>query len=139
MVTTARGDAQTAWKELSEQANSDRRRERRINRASPIELYGFNSAGHYFTERSVTVNVSRSGCQFRLKNQLNERPVLAIRVSPPEGTRALPQRPALFLVSWVKQAGERWAVGASILQPENIWPIALPDDPGLKQGSPDAA
>jgi len=73
------------------------------------------------------VNVSKSGCQFRLKNQLNTRTVVAIRVTPPEGTQSIPQKPALFLISWVKRTGAKWAVGASILQPENIWPIAVPD------------
>lgn len=133
MVATTKVHSRTAWKELSEEANTDRRRERRINLAFPIELFGFNSANHYFTERSVTVNVSKRGCQFRLKNQIDERTVVAIRVTPPEGSQALPQKPALFLVSWVKRAGEKWAVGASTLQPESIWPIAVPEKAAAKQ------
>ena len=127
MVTTSKIQSQTGWKELSEEANADRRREKRINLTFSIELFGFNSANHYFTERSVTINVSKSGCQFRLKNQLNEKTVVAIRVAPPEGSQALPQKPVLFLISWVKQAGDKWAVGATTLQPENIWPIAVPE------------
>ena len=135
MAATTKAHSHIAWKELSEEANGDRRRERRINLGFPIELFGFDSANHYFTERSVTVNVSKSGCQFRLKTRVNERTVVAIRVTPPEGAKVIPQKPALFLVSWVNRAGEKWAVGASTLQAENIWPIDVPD----KSAPPDAA
>jgi hypothetical protein len=135
MVTPSKVQGQTAWKELSEEANADRRREKRINLAFPIELFGFNSDSHYFTERSVTVNVSRSGCQFRLKNQLDEKTVVAIRLTPPENIRSNQAKPTLFLISWVKRAGDKWAVGASTLQPEDIWPIAVPDKVAAKQES----
>jgi hypothetical protein len=133
MGTSTKVPGQTPWKELSEEANTDRRREKRINLAFSIELFGFDSANHYFTERSVTVNVSKSGCQFRLKNQVNSGTVVAIRVMPPESTHSIPQKPVLFLISWVKQAGDKWAVGASLLQPENIWPIAVPDQPAANR------
>jgi hypothetical protein len=135
MAPSTKVHSQTAWKELSEEASRDRRRERRINLAFPIELFGFDSANHYFTERSVTVNVSKSGCQFRLRTRVNERTVVAIRVTPPEGVKVIPPKPALFLISWVKRAGDKWAVGASTLQPENIWPIDVPEKPAR----PDAA
>ncbi len=127
MVTTGKVDGHSSWKELSAEANADRRKERRINLAFPIELFGFDSSSQYFTERTITVNVSRSGCQFRLKNQIDVRTVVAIRVTAPEGTEALPQKPALFLIAWVKRAGDKWAVGAAALQQESIWPIAVPD------------
>jgi len=135
MRTTTKVPGQTPWKELSEEANADRRREKRINLAFSIELFGFDSANHYFTERSVTINVSKSGCQFLLKNQLTSRTVVAIRVTPPEGTQAIPQKPVLFFIAWVKPAGDKWAVGASLLQPENIWPIAVPDLPAAKRNA----
>lgn len=129
MGTTAKEDRRTAWKEWSEEAKADRRRETRINLAFPIELFGFDSANHYFTERAVTVNVSRSGCQLCLRHQVNEKTVVAIRLIQPEGAQAIQQKPVLFLISWVKRAGEKWAVGALTLQSENIWPIAVPNKP----------
>lgn len=129
MATTTKAHNPTAWNELSEEANSDRRRERRINLGIPIELFGFDSANQYFTERSVTINISKSGCQFPLKTRVNEKTVVAIRVTLPARAKQVPQRPALFLISWVRRAGEKWAVGAANLQTENIWPIALPDEP----------
>jgi PilZ domain len=135
MATTTKAHNDTAWKELSEEAHSDRRRERRINLGFPIELFGFDSANHYFTERSVTINVSKSGCQFRLNTRVNEKTVVAIRVTLPERAKTVPQRPALFLISWVRRAGEKWSVGAASLQTESIWPIAMPDDPTSPQAA----
>jgi hypothetical protein len=129
MATSSKVRSQTSWKELSEAAKTDRRREKRFNLAFSIELFGFDSANQYFTERTTTVNVSKSGCQFCLKHQLNERTVVAIRLTPPEGTNAIPRKPVLFLISWVQRAGDLWALGASTLQPENIRPIDVPDTP----------
>ena len=139
MVTTSKIQSRTAWNELSAEANADRRREKRINLAFSIELFGFDSSNHYFTERSVTVNVSKSGCQFRLKHPIEARTVVAIRVTHPEGSKAIPRKPALFLISWVERAGDKWAVGAATLQPESIWPIEVPDKPAARQDDAERA
>ena len=100
--------------------------------AFPVELFGFTITKRYFTERGVTVNVSKGGCQLRLKNQVEVRSVLAIRIAHPEKSAELPQKPMLFLVSWVQRAGDKWAVGLLALQPETIWPVVLPEKPAAE-------
>ena len=127
MSTASKAPNEAPWEELSKDANRDRRRERRINLAFPVELFGFTITKRYFTERGVTVNVSKGGCQLRLKNQVEARSVLAIRVAHPESSTELPQKPMLFMVSWVQRAGDKWAVGLLALQPETIWPVVLPE------------
>src|ERR1700687_1550157 len=78
MATTSKVADFAPWEPLSEDVNSDRRREKRKNLAFSVELFGFNIANDYFTERGVTVNVSPAGCQLRLKNQVDVKSVLAL-------------------------------------------------------------
>ncbi len=127
MAVRAKVPSNTPWEELSQEASGDRRRERRLNLSYPIEIFGFDAANHYFTEHSVTENVSHGGCLFRLKTQVNPKTVLAIRVVSRETKQPQGYKPILFLVAWVKKEGNGWAVGASKLQPENLWQIAVPE------------
>ena len=122
MATTSKVADFAPWEPLSEDVNSDRRREKRKNLAFSVELFGFNIANDYFTERGVTVNVSPAGCQLRLKNQVEVKSVVALRVAAPERCPAPAQNPTLFLVCWVKRMGENWAAGAQALQQFVIWP-----------------
>jgi hypothetical protein len=128
-LTNPNPRAGSPWQELSEEARRDRRNERRVNLAFPIEIFGFDIANHYFTERSVTSNVSQGGCGFELKTEVDPRTVVAIRLVSRDGGQPFPHRPVLFLVSWVKEEKKGcWAVGASKLQPEKLWQIAIPEN-----------
>jgi hypothetical protein len=127
-VTNPKTHASSPWAELSEEAQRDRRTERRVNLSFPIEIFGFDKSNHYFTERSVTINVSQGGCGFEIKTPVAARTVVAIRLVSRRGGQPFPHRPVLFVISWVKKMEkDRWAVGASKLQPENLWQIAIPE------------
>ena len=115
----------TSWDELTEEAQRDRRREPRLKLPYPVEVYGFDRAGHYFSERTVTLNVSPGGCMLDLKHQPEEQGVLAIRRTARDGTRMPEQKPMLFVVCWTQRLGRRWAVGVSKLQSGDFWGLSM--------------
>jgi PilZ domain len=123
---TTESQAQASeWEELTAQAQRDRRQEPRLKLPYPIEVYGFDRAGHYFSERTVTLNVSPSGCMLDIKHQPEEQGVLAIRRMARDGTRIAEHKPMLFLVCWTQRLGRRWAVGASKLQSGDFWGLSM--------------
>ncbi len=114
------------WEELSLEASQDRRRERRIPLAFSIEVSGFDQGGRFFTARTVTTDISESGCRFGLKVQVDRGAVVAMKLVNRESSRAFPERPLLFQVARVSQEGDGWVVGAVKLQPESLWCVAFP-------------
>jgi hypothetical protein len=127
-MTTQSPNAETQtseWEELTAEAQRDRRREPRLKLPYPIEVYGFDRAGHYFSERTVTLNVSTGGCMLDLKHQPEEQGVLAIRRTARDGTRVAEHKPMLFLVCWTQKMARRWAVGASKLQAGDFWGLSV--------------
>ncbi|HVN08451.1 MAG TPA: PilZ domain-containing protein [Patescibacteria group bacterium] len=129
--TTESQTQASPWDELTAEAQRDRRREPRLKLPYPIEVYGFDRAGHYFSERTVTLNVSPGGCMLDLKHHPEERGVLAIRRTARDGTRMAEHKPMLFLVCWTQRLGRRWAVGASKLQTGDFWGLSTPtEQPG---------
>jgi hypothetical protein len=116
------------WDELAQQAQSDRRREPRLKLPFTIEVYGFDRAGHYFMEKTATLNVSAGGCMVELKHHPDSQAVLAIRRVARDGTRSAQHGPVLFVVCWIQKAGRRWTVGASKLQPGDMWGLSMPQE-----------
>jgi hypothetical protein len=115
----------TNWNELSTEASHDRRKEMRILLAFPIEVSGFDTDGKFFTERSVTMDISESGCRFQVKSQIERGGVVALKVLQRNGSGAS-DRPLLFKVARVIRENDRWTLGAVKLQPESIWCVAFP-------------
>jgi PilZ domain len=105
---------------------NDRRQGKRVVIAFPIEISGFDSAGRIFRERSVTSDVSEQGCKFDLLRELKGGDVIAIQLVSPGKDRPEKSPPLLFEVAWVCPSTHGWAVGASKLQPENIWHLIFP-------------
>jgi hypothetical protein len=114
------------WEELSLEASQDRRRERRIPLAFPVEVSGFDQNGRYFSEQTMTTDISESGCRFYLKIRVDRGAMVALKVVSRGGSKALPDRPLLFQVARVTQEGDGWVVGAVKLQPESLWCVAFP-------------
>ena len=125
--------AETNWEELSAEASRDRRREKRIPLVFPIEVSGFDRNGRFFSERTVTADVSENGCRFQLKTQVERGAVLAIKLISRQTNRPQPERPLLFEVARVAEEKNGWILGAAKLQPESLWCIAFPPQ---KQQSP---
>jgi hypothetical protein len=118
------------WDEMMEEAARDRRKEKRVGLNYPIEVFGFDRHGAYFAERTITQNVSPSGCRFEMKPEPDAQGVLAIRVVSREAGQTTAHKPMLFMVCWAQRAGRRWLVGASKLQTEDIWGLAAPRESG---------
>ncbi len=118
--------AETNWEELSAEANQDRRRENRIPLVFHIEVSGFDRCGQFFSERTVTADVSESGCRFQLKTEVERGAVVAIKRASRHANRLQPERPILFKVVRVAEESSGWTLGAWKLQPETLWCIAFP-------------
>ena len=118
--------AETNWEELCAEANGDRRREKRVPLVFPIEVSGFDRRGLFFSERTVTTDVSESGCRFQLKTEVERGAVVAIKVVSRHANRPQPERPLLFKVARVTEESNVWTLGAAKLQPESLWCVAFP-------------
>src|SRR5262249_28584587 len=116
------------WEELTAQAHHDRRREPRLKLPYAIEIYGFDHSGHYFMERTITQNVSGGGCMVELRHRPEKGTVIAILRVARDGKRTAEHQPVLFRVCWADKAGRRWTIGASKLQPGDIWGLSMPQD-----------
>jgi len=127
--SSTENQTQTAnWDEMTAEAQRDRRREPRLKLPFAVEVYGFDRSGQYFSERTVTLNVSTSGCMLDLKHEPEEQGVLAIRRVGRDGSRMPGHKPVLFLVCWTQKIGRRWAMGVSKLQSNDIWGLTMPQD-----------
>lgn len=119
--------AKTNWEELSFEASKDRRRESRLSLSFPIEVCGFNRFGRFFTERTITQDISDGGCKFRLRLEIEKEAVLAIRIITRRNGKETDSRPALFQVMWVEKRPEGWILGTMKLQPVTLWPVEFPE------------
>ena len=116
----------TEWSELSYEAGMERRREKRVALAFPIEVSGLTSAGRHFAERTQTISVSASGCAFHLKTELKRGASVAIKVVRRDSNQTPPGNPLLFQIARVEREEDGWVMGAIKLQPENLWCVAFP-------------
>ncbi|HEV2314872.1 MAG TPA: PilZ domain-containing protein [Candidatus Acidoferrales bacterium] len=117
---------QVNWEELGIQANQDRRREPRLPLSVPIEVTGFGTDARFFRELTTTIDISESGCCFRLQRELPRGGIVAIRVMLKEYAKNELARPLLYQITRALEDQNCWLVGAAKLQPEGIWLVAFP-------------
>jgi len=106
-----------------------RQREPRFPLAIHIEVSGIDGSGQPFYENTVTSNVSRSGCRFKLSRQLDKDSIVAIRVLRTLAGKAVEPCLVMFQVMYTQMEKEGWAVGAWTLQSDVTWCSDIPDDP----------
>jgi PilZ domain len=104
----------------------DRRGEPRIPLKFSIEICGFDVTGHFFTERTMTCDVSNSGCKFILHVEMEKNSVVAIRLIHHFNGREVDSRPLLFEVVRIEQEPNGQVLGASKLQAERLWCADFP-------------
>jgi hypothetical protein len=97
------------------------RREQRIASIFRIEVCGFNRYGRFFTERTLTSNISDGGCQLSLRVEVEKNSVVALRVIKHRNGCELDSRPVLFQVERMVQQASGWTLGVSKLQPVPVW------------------
>jgi hypothetical protein len=117
------------WHLLSQLTLEDRRSGKRVSLAFPIEITGLDSSQKLFVERTVTLDVSETGCRFRLKTHLVQGEVVAIRLLTETEATGSAKPPILFEVAWVDHADDEWHAGAKKLQPSDIWHMNFPKKP----------
>lgn len=118
----------TNWAELSTGSGNDRRHQPRVTVKYPIEVCGFSTQGHYFTERTFTLDVSDGGCKFNLHNEVEKGSVLAIRVITRRHGQESDTRPVLFQVNWFQAQPNKWTLGVSKLQAGADWCAGVHQD-----------
>jgi hypothetical protein len=97
------------------------RREQRIASAFRVEVCGFNRHGRFFTERTLTTNISDGGCQLSLHVEVEKDSVLALRVIERRNGCELDSRPVLFQVERMVPQATGWTLGVSKLQAVPVW------------------
>jgi hypothetical protein len=121
--------------ELHPEASRHPRREQRLARAFRVEVCGFNRLGRFFTERTLTSNISDGGCQFCLRIEVEKDSVVALRVIDHDNGREIDSRPVLFQVERMEQQDRGWTLGVSKLQSEPIWGVEAARDTALATAS----
>jgi hypothetical protein len=111
------------------------RREQRVLSAFRVEVCGFNRFGRFFTERTLTSNVSDGGCQFSLQMEVEPRSVVALRVIERRNGREMDSRPALFQVERIVPQAGKWILGVSKLLPVPVWGVEFPPESLLAPAS----
>jgi hypothetical protein len=121
--------------ELNPEAGRRPRREKRLARAVRVEVCGFNRFGRFFTERTLTANISDGGCQFCLRSDVEKDSVVALRVIDHDRGREIESRPVLFQVERMEQQARGWTLGVSKLQSEPIWGVEAAQETTLATAS----
>ena len=121
--------------ELSPEASRHPRREKRLARAVRVEVCGFNRFGRFFTERTLTSDISDGGCQFCLRSDVEKNSVVALRVIDHNRGCEIDSRPVLFQVERMELQDRGWTLGVSKLQSEPIWGVDAARDTTLATAS----
>ncbi|HXZ13181.1 MAG TPA: hypothetical protein VEG64_12390 [Candidatus Sulfotelmatobacter sp.] len=103
------------------------KRESRRTLSRPIEVSGFDRNGRFFSERTLTFDISDNGCKFNLQTEVDRQSALAIRMIHRRHGLELDSRPVLFEVARMEPQPGGWTMGASLMQPIGPWWIELPD------------
>ena len=119
--------ALTDWEKLSEEVQRDRRKQKRVSMAFPVEVSGFDPRGRMFCERTITHDISSTGCRIVLKTPIVRGDVVAIRLLSRGREAAEPSNPLLFQAIWVEREGEGWMAGMLMLQQKKFWHMEFPD------------
>ena len=103
------------------------KRESRHASRRTIEVSGFDRNGRFFSERTLTSDISDNGCKFDLQTEVDRQSALAIRVIHRRHGLELDSRPVLFEVARMEPQPGGWTMGASLMQPIGPWWVELPD------------
>ena len=118
--------SQKEWEALSLEAQEDRRKGKRVPHTYPVEVSGLDPAGRLFSERTVTTNVSETGCCFQVKTRLERGAVVAIKLLSRQKETPHPAKAVLFQIIWVAPDADGLTVGTLKLQQEQMWNLAFP-------------
>jgi hypothetical protein len=99
------------------------RREPREPSTLFIIVFGFDLAGHFFTDHTVTINISENGCCFRLNREVPFDTLLAIKTLDHNSDAIA--RPSLYQIAWMERMLKGATVGAVRLKSEGPPPFTM--------------
>ena len=114
-----------SWEDLGICGNQDRRSETRVLKAIPVEVTGFDVGGKFFVEPTETIDISETGCAFRLTRRVERGGIIAIKVMNTKSDAA--GSPMMYQIARATAHGCSWILGAAKLQPRSLWSIAFAD------------
>ena len=117
-------NSETEKRALEQQADDERRRERRLPAAIFVEVSGFDKRGRFFSEHTATTNISDHGCCFRLRQELAFDALLAIQPVVPVAETS--GQPVLYQIAWIEPMEHGAVVGVARLHGETTWCVAFP-------------
>jgi hypothetical protein len=92
------------------------RRESREPATIFILVFGFDVAGHFFTDHTVTINISENGCCFRLNREVAFDALIAIQTQDHNSDARA--RPSLYQIAWMERMAKGATVGAARAESE---------------------
>lgn len=103
----------------SQLVSASTRRDPREDSTIFISVSGFDSAGHFFTEHTATLNVSEHGCCFRLNREIPCDSLLAIQTLEHDSDAS--SRTALYQIAWMEKVPKGSTLGAARLHGGANW------------------
>ncbi|HEV2490728.1 MAG TPA: PilZ domain-containing protein [Candidatus Acidoferrales bacterium] len=91
----------------------------------PIEVTGFAKDGKFFAEKTLTTNISESGCSFRLERDLERGGIVSITVLARAQCHRSGNDPLLYQVAHTTQDARGRVIGTAKLQEESVWSLAV--------------
>lgn len=126
LIFAEEGQLRVSWEELGIADYHDRRMESRVAVSIRIEVTGFDFEGKFFSETTRTIDISKTGCGFRLKRRLLRGGILAIKILDKDAHPAGPN-PFFYQVARSTPEAGRWITGAAKLQSESLWSALFPE------------
>ena len=112
--------------EVANETNLERRREKRLPLSLPIEVSGFDCQGRFFKERTVTTDVSPTGCSFHLAAEADRTIELAVKLIGRNSAEQVPDHPLLFDIVRMDATPDGWFMAARKVQSEDLWYTTFP-------------
>lgn len=79
-----------------------------------------------FHEQTTTVDISRAGCRFSLRTHVVPGSYVSIAAQQADGSFCR-EHSALYAVVWTRREGERYLVGAELLDGPELWNMSFPE------------
>ena len=118
----------------------DARRSTRIERSVPLIVFGQNSVGEPFVERTVSTSVNLHGCRYPSRHDYGVGSWVTLQVV---GLEIEPKPPAVRArvrsVHTSPSSRELQQVGVELENPGNVWGIVTPPQDWIKMGGTNTA
>ena len=121
------GRAEEIWEFIVVvQYASEQRKEQRISVDLPVEITWYDPKGNMFTELTRIQDISKMGCRFKLRVELERGDIVSVMPLGPSGTRMEDEQLQLYEIRWTARDGTGWTTGSFKLEEENLAIVVFP-------------